>query len=396
MHSELHETDLLTRARLSEMKQLLQEVWDLGRNIVLQWTPVQNGIEVLALPNYLILEAVAGPRQSDTYVDYIPALDGAEQAAGNRFIDELFQGEKQVDRARLAQVAALLKVEPTLISLTFTPGEEVTLDVIDAIIQRYSISYATGRAVVLFDIVHFSLLSPLEQMIQLNSLSHSVNTAHHRLMQREMDIAFARSTTGDGFYIWNRNAGVQANVNLYHFMHLVLADNAIASSRDTRNAVPRLRTAFHIGDHYEFHQSEGLSPTMDSFIVGDVTIELARMVGGTLPGQILVGDFKVEMEDDQTRARMHVDSTTFIDCTQASLESLTGMELSGDAIQSIKCYLTGAARDGGGFDITRYDIHDKHGKSRTVFNAKINIHRAHDAPIYLGTQERDLVDFGDQ
>ena len=50
------------------------------------------------------------------------------------------------------------------------------------------------------------------------------------------------------------------------------AGNADASKPHA--AVPLLRTCFDIGGHYEFYQSEGLSPTVYSYIVGEVTIEL--------------------------------------------------------------------------------------------------------------------------
>jgi hypothetical protein len=69
------------------------------------------------------------------------------------------------------------------------------------------------RAVILFDAVGFSLLTPLQQVVQLNSLSCSVNAAYAKLLDREININFARTTTGDGFYIWNRMRGVEANVS---------------------------------------------------------------------------------------------------------------------------------------------------------------------------------------
>ena len=118
------------------------------------------------------------------------------------------------------------------------------------------------------------------------------------MLEQDVSINFARSSSGDGFYVWNRDDGLEANVNLYHFMHIVLADNAIARSKATSKAVPRLRACFHVGSCYEFHQAEGLNPTMHDFIVGDVTIELARMIEAALPGQILVQaavhDFQIE------------------------------------------------------------------------------------------------------
>ena len=80
-------------------------------------------------------------------------------------------------------------------------------------------------------------------MTQLNSLSYSLNSAHNKMLDRELNVNFARSSTGDGFYIWNRDLGVKANTNLYHLMHLVLADNAIARSKAHGRTVPLLRAA---------------------------------------------------------------------------------------------------------------------------------------------------------
>ena len=59
-------------------------------------------------------------------------------------------------------------------------------------------------------------------------------------------IAFARSTSGDGFYVWNRDEGLDGqNVNLYHFMHIVLADNAIARSNvDVQSGTEAARVRF--------------------------------------------------------------------------------------------------------------------------------------------------------
>ncbi len=50
-----------------------------------------------------------------------------------------------------------------------------------------------------------------------------------------------------------------------------------------------------MGSRYELYQAEGVSPTVFSYIVGDVTIELARMVDHAKTDQILIGDFSCEM-----------------------------------------------------------------------------------------------------
>ena len=68
----------------------------------------------------------------------------------------------------------------------------------------------------------------------------------------------------------------------------------------------------------------------------------------------------------------------------ATLDQLKGLDISGDHMEEIRCYLTGQSQGSGHFPVNRYHIRDKHGTSRTVYNAKINIHREHAEPIYLG------------
>ncbi len=76
--------------------------------------------------------------------------------------------------------------------------------------------------------------------MQLNSLSYSLNSAQSKLLTKRIGVDFSRTTTGDGFYIWNRDLTLEGNVNLYHFMQLALADNAIAHKKAQHNTVPRL------------------------------------------------------------------------------------------------------------------------------------------------------------
>lgn len=372
--------DLRQRSSLAELDRQLYVHWDLGRNLLLAFTPAPEGIRLLLAPNDLVAR----------YVGFAgaPAVDVGDLRSGHDFIVELLAGSRQFSDRQLANAARLLGTEPVVIRLARPLGDNAAvLAAADRLVRRYSISFVRQRAVALFDIVGFSLLSPFEQMMQLNSLSCSLNAAQSRLLARRLGVNFARSSTGDGFYIWNRDVGADANTNLYHFMHLVLADNAIARSKAAGQTVPLLRTGFHVGRCYEFHHAEGLNPTIFTDIVGDVTIELARLIERALPGQILVGDFPAAGSDD--------DAVGFIDHAQATLVQLNGMELSGDAVEAIKCYLTGRARPDGTFTIRKLSIHDKHGRARSAYNAKVNIHRRGAAPILLGLEDRQLRDDAD-
>jgi hypothetical protein len=137
---------------------------------------------------------------------------------------------------------------------------------------------------------------------------------------------------------------------------LLLTDNAIAQRKARRFPVPSLRAAFHVGEHYEFFQVEALSPTTFSYIVGQVTIELARILEKALPGQILVGDFHVAMNDGGPAA---VNAPEFIDRTASMLGALQGLGVANDRIAEFRCYLTGQSLPDGSYGIDRFEIRDK-------------------------------------
>jgi hypothetical protein len=355
---------------LQVFEEKLQGVWNLGRNIVLQWSVKGSCIQLLAVPQYILA----------SYTD-----ETCVAIKQQNFIKSLLASAKRVETEKLEHNAEKLGFD--LIDIPVTAKTlRLSEESIDDIVERYGPNYVEDQAVALFDIVGFSLCSPLEQVAQINSLSYSLNSAHARMLSKKSDISFARSTTGDGFYVWNRDSSIQANINLYHFMHLALADNAIAQSKSVGNVTPKLRAAFHVGSHYEFHQSEGLTPVSSSFIVGDVTIELARVIEHSKPGQILVGDFKAPMNNRFSGEVEYVDTERFIELTQSTLSSLEGLALSGDKIRTICCYLTGDRHDDQ-FDVRRYTLVDKHGLTRDAYNAKVNIYRENSKPIFLGLQD---------
>ncbi|MDX1404002.1 MAG: hypothetical protein R3192_05680 [Woeseiaceae bacterium] len=379
-----NEMGLRQRSNLVHLERCLHQEWSLGANNVLSWCPLDEGILVLVVPHYAIAEYTAAPQEN-------PKLP---QKVSAQFITELISGDRQLTLSQMQKVSRLLDVEPKYIPLRQPlSGNEIETQIIEKMIKRYGINFIASRAVTLFDIVGFSLLTPFEQMTQLNSLSYSLNSAHAKMLELEVAINFARSSTGDGFYVWNRDHGLEANVNLYHFMHLVLADNAIARSKSMSKSVPRLRACFHVGSCYEFHQAEGLNPTIHDFIVGDVTIELARMIEAAMPGQILVGDFIADLKPnslDPTESQVHLDAVTFLQRAQGNLAKLSGLELSGERVSAIKCYLTGERQDDGEFSIRKLEIKDKHGLSRAAYNAKVNIYRDMAQPILLGIEDKKL------
>lgn len=365
------------RQALSGLDDALFEVWNLGANIILVWTWDDREARFLAVRHYAIIEGFHDG----------PAAPGSAPGA---FINRILAGPKFVPPAQFDRLRVVLGAASRVFTRDLSAAERPSEAVVTRLVTRYGVSLVRERAVMLLDAVGFSLCSPLEQVAMLNSLSYSVNSAYRQLMSKDIEINFARTNTGDGFYIWNRARSLEANIALYELMMLILADNAVAQRKARRFPVPELRAAFHVGEHYEFYQVEGLNPTTFGYIVGQVTIELSRMIARALPGQILLGDFNIDVDGDGASGVTRCGTFEFVAQTSATLAQLSGLVVAGDHIEDIRCYLTGAAAPGGDFLVSRYEIRDKHGLTRAVYNAKINIHRRHAEPIFLGIQHREL------
>ena len=370
-----------TREQLGALDDKLFEVWNLGENVLLGWTHSSGALLFLSVRHHVIPESIhAGMDGSDWTLD------------AQRFINALLSGQKYLTPEEFHHARHAFACRVTAVRIEFQIENERLAGLVSSMVRRYSVSLVSNHAVMLLDAVEFSLQSPLDQMAMLNSLAYSINSAYNRLASKNIRVDFARTTTGDGFYIWNRAATDEANTELYKLMLVVLADNAVAQTKARSPWVPRLRAAFHVGDHYEFHQVDGLNPTTFSYIVGKVTVDLARMLERARPGQILLGDVVTHVEGAAGRP-IRCDTLGFVENTAATLDQLNGLDIAGGSIGSIRSYLTGAALGGGQYMINRYYLRDKHGTSRVAYNAKINIHRGAADPIYLGIQHHALKDF---
>ena len=382
------EMSLKERSNLIFLDRCLHEHWGLGQNVILNWCASGDGLDLLLMPHYGVAEWIQTDEAGRSAADQ---ADISSPGPRQDFFQALLSGRRSLAPGQLAKVARLLRLEPHHVALREPLKNTRAQDeIIEKMIKRYSITYVPDRGVSLFDIVGFSLLSPFEQMMQLNSLAYSLNSAQSKLLTKRIGVDFSRTTTGDGFYVWNRELSVEGNVNLYYFMQLALADNAIAHKKARHRTVPRLRACFHVGSSYEFHQAEGLNPSLYNYIVGDVTVELARMIERALPGQVLVGEFRAEMPVTGRDGVVKLDAVDFVDMATRSVEQLEGLELSGEKVDAIKCYLTGTRLNNGEFTVRRIVINDKHGMSRRVYNAKVNIYRRNAEPILLGIEDRVL------
>ena len=347
---------LVQRGNLKALEKTLRKQWRLGQNIVLCWSADERGLLVIFVPHYFLGNYCA---------------DDAQHKGNEGYIRELISGARRKTREEMFAVSKRLEVAPTFIKLSTALSEESrVLDEVEQLIRRYGLSYVESRAVLLFDIVEFSLYTPFEQASQLNSLSYSLNSAYNKLLARGIEINFARTTTGDGYYIWNRTLGPQANVDLAYFMMLVVADNAVARAASRGNTVPVIRTAYHIGGHYELYQAEGVNPTVFSYIVGDVTIELARMVDMAAAEQILVGDFTTQL-GEVALTGADVSTPAFVAACNRGLSAVEGSQLSSKLMSAINCRLSEHLVDGGEMAPRRFRIVDKHGLSHYAYNLQL-------------------------
>ena len=136
---------------------------------------------------------------------------------------------------------------------------------------------------------------------------------------------------------------------------------------------------------------EGLNPGMNCFIVGDVTIELARMLDLAGSGQIFIGDFDtvVPTSSREEAYLIAADSQRFVERAVKQMAGLKGVSLSDETIESIHCFLSGESGACGGQTVRRFRITDKHGRTRNVYNLRINIRTAN-RPVMLGLHDSEL------
>lgn len=362
--------DNLTREYLKFIDDELNRLWRLGRNAMVGWSPTDVGLEVLFVPQYLL------PNLFSNHED-------------------ILLGATLRTKSELRGIADICEIEPYTITV---PKELHTAAVgersLEYLTKRFSISKIRNQAVILIDIVGFSQYPPLEQVTLLNSLSYSINVAFQRAQEHGVKISLSHSTTGDGFYVWNNASSLEGNLDLFSFLMLLLAENSLGRRSGIVSTIPELRSGFHIGECFEYYQAEGARPGTSSYIVGDVTIQLARMIEKAIPNQILIGDFDVHANSFLSVGdnSPNYNAPRFLASSQERLKVFEDVTLSREKVKSIMCYLTGHKENDATYNVSRYTISDKHGFEHSVYNAKVNVHRQN-GEIFLGRQTQDLDGF---
>jgi hypothetical protein len=237
--------------------------------------------------------------------------------------------------------------------------------------------------VILFDIVGFSRFSPEEQACQLATLEFAINIAVEATREQGIALDCDRSTTGDGFYVWNRNEGLDADVNLCSALVMFLTYHSLLRRRvKLASAVPTTRTAISVGSHYGYRQPNREGTRESEYIVGDVTISLARLMAKTAPEQFMIGDFKRANENTGEV----LTAEKFVALVAQRLAGVNGLSVLGNKLQRFSLYLTGPRMPDGSFGIQKLRIVDKHGFEHFGFNGKVNVFLESGETFYCGLQ----------
>ena len=345
----------------------LRKLWDEGRGAVVGWCPGTANLSIVAASSSKVLER-------------------APQ------FGRLVRGERRMTDPELAEIAEVLGQPVIRMQLRHEVGNrtgDMRPDLVENLVRRYAIVETPYRAIFLLDVAELSAAPPYEQVGRLKALEHSINQAQKRARELGIAVDLARQGASDGFLVWNRSEGYEADVNLFQALMLLLADNAIARANG-RPMVPEIKVGFTIASHLSYHLAEPASPRGHEHMVGAATTTLRRLAAKALSAQILIGDFNRPRDENDGSG---VNTMFFVMHAQRQLRGLGAIELGGDKVSSILTFLTGPESGPRQNDISQFRIRDAHGVEHLAYNAKVSIHREQAQSVFLGLDAKALDAF---
>ncbi|MEQ8331876.1 hypothetical protein [Nisaea sp.] len=348
--------------RLS-LNQLLFELSQFGSSAVVAWRPSGKGLELVLLPKTRLLQ-MKDP------------------------IRRVFEGPRHLNDGEFKEVVNFVAVQPTEIRLDFPIGGSangLSHDDVESVMSRYSIGFVPFRTVFLIDVVGFSKHTPEEQASYLSTLQFCLSLAEATLHRAGLPMEMGRSTTGDGYYVWNLQTGLNEDVSLCVLMTLFsLYYKSLQQEMSEKMPLPELRMALSGGSHYVFYEPSPKYVARHEYIVGDVTINVARLIGKARADQILVGDCvnRAEGPEPWTAHR-------YVVAANKVLDGFRNLKVFGNQVEESRFYLTGP-RDEALFRNQKIKIVDKHGIEHICYNAKVNTHMKDGSTVFSGLQHSDL------
>lgn len=342
------------------------DLWRFGSNALVGWRPSPRGIEVITLPKVRL------------FADH------------GRHLPVFSEGSCLMEGAALDNAARLLEVQPVELRLEQRIGEaagDISPLLVERVFRLFTVRKVLHRAVLLIDIVGFSKAAPEVQAAQLTSLEFSLNLAEEMARAQGLAVTFGRTTTGDGFYVWSERSGLRADIDFFCAVAIFqIVYSALKRTSTHAQAVPVLRLCLSIGSHFAYRQPRKDGSDAGAFIVGDVTIQVARLISSALPDQMLVGDFQRPLGLGQNRAN----AETFLLAVSERLTALKDLRVLGYRIDRIGFYLTGPRDSDGRHVPALMTITDKHGFEHRCYNAKLNAFAEQGEPYYCGLQHGEL------
>lgn len=353
------------QATMDYLKRALHDLWSFGSNALVGWTPSRRGMEIISVPMVRLYR------------------DG-------HLHRRVFTGDRFMGQATFREVTRALGVEPMELYLEH-PVEEapdaIGTRAVERIFAQFAVTQTRQRGVFLVDAVGFSLFSPEEQASQLAALEFALNIADETAQRHGIPTTLARSTTGDGFYVWNEDKGPEADMCLLCVFVLTLTYlSALRRAMGDASYVPQIRSCYGVGSHYSYHHSDNSQRGGMDYIVGDVTISLARLIDKAKPGQILVSEFAREIDGTDTTMR----TPEFLAAANEMLGGLGGAESMGLRLKEVSIALTGARQTDAGPRIQRLRVSDKHGLAHYCYNARITVVPESGEGLECGLRHEDL------
>lgn len=347
------------REAVEALHNIFFSLWRFGSSALVGWMATPGGIEIIAIPKIRLFANAQPPRR-------------------------VFSGERRMGRATFAEVAAAFEVQPIEIRLDTPIGTgagEIAPETVERMFTSFAVNKTDQRAVFLLDIVGFSKLTPELQASQLSTLEFALNVAGEAAKERGFSVEIGRSTTGDGFYVWNRRKGIEADIGLFVVLALfVTYFGSLKRQIVMPEAVPEIRTCIGIGSHYTYHQPSADGGRSSEYIVGEVTISLARLIDKARGGQILIGDFyRLDEAINQW-----VSPDAFVERVSAALSTVGDVVTPSGRLDRFAFYLTGPRDGDGRFRTQVLKVIDKHGFAHLCYNAKLNIHFGDGEPLFFG------------
>lgn len=242
----------------------LQRRWRFGDWLAAAWSAERDALRVLMVERHAYLRAC---REQPELWSSGRFRDGRDfRHLQRRFGDD----------AAIVQVVLVGRLDASLIER------------MEDIVGRFSIALHRRRAVALVDLVGFSKLEPMVQLVRLAGLEQALCRAEMALGQSGLRFVPTRTTTGDGFYLWDDVGCESEEAILLALVLLTFAFFDDGGRRDGYRASD-LKACLGIGACFNLHRVEQMEPQRDTFIVGAVTIELARLMQACRPGRIFLG-----------------------------------------------------------------------------------------------------------